>query len=384
MPRASESRGSIFSQRLDRAVFASYFLGGVLPVGGLGWVIHYYVLPGADTLATAAWIAGLLCMGLLSLSVYFVLRNVTGRALARMDADNRRLNVLLQASSDLAAESHSDGVLEKVAAHASGILDGSLPVLLYADRADKELELSGPGAALLEEHVDEARRVAEDAIASGQSTPSASGMLAVPFGSEGAGRGAVLVPPTIDHETLDAVATLSCMAGTAVDRGDLADAQRNFFAHVTDLLVTALDSHVVGRDGHATAVARLSNSLGRALHLDATRLERLHFASLLHDIGMLKIPPEHHQEARAFRAHPLFGARMLAGIRLWEPLAPIVQCHHEWIDGSGYPEGRMGDSIPLEARVIAVADAMDAMRRESPTGPGKSLPEIVEELEAGR
>ncbi|MAE94643.1 MAG: hypothetical protein CL910_08290 [Deltaproteobacteria bacterium] len=119
-------------------------------------------------------------------------------------------------------------------------------------------------------------------------------------------------------------------------------------------------------------------------HLDATRLERLHFASLLHDIGMLKIPPERHQDARAFQNHPLLGAHMLARIRLWEPLAPIVQCHHEWIDGSGYPEGRTGDSIPLEARVISVADAMDAMRRENATDPAKSLPEIVAELEAGR
>lgn len=368
---------------MDRAVFASYFLGSVLPVGGLAWIVQNYILPGADQLATAAWVVGVVCVGVVSLSVFFVLRRVTSRALARMDADNQRMNVLLHASHDLAAEDHADVILDRVAAHVSDVLGESRAALLYADREDKDLVLSGPGASAVEAQVNEARRVAEDAIASGQTTPGASGLLAVPFGSKGACRGAVLISGAIDSETLDAVATLSRMAGTAMDRGDLADSQRNFFAHVTDLLVSALDTHVVGRDGHASAVARTANSIGRALYLDATRLERLHFAALLHDIGMLKIPQQRHCEPQAGRAHPILGAQMLARIRLWEPLAPIVQCHHEWLDGSGYPDGKSGDEIPLEARVIAAADAMDAMRREGPHGPGKTLPEILEELSAG-
>ena len=97
------------------------------------------------------------------------------------------------------------------------------------------------------------------------------------------------------------------------------------------------------------------------MELDEERLERLYFASLLHDVGMLKIPPNKHAEERKARKHPLLGSRMLSAIRLWEDLAPFVLHHHEWYDGKGYPQGLAGDKIPLEARVITLVDAVDAM-----------------------
>ncbi len=71
---------------------------------------------------------------------------------------------------------------------------------------------------------------------------------------------------------------------------------------------------------------------------------------------------------------------MLAGIRLWHEIAPIVLYHHEWFDGQGYPEGLVGDAIPLEARIIAVADAYDAMIRDDVQHVGMSIEEAVEEL----
>jgi putative nucleotidyltransferase with HDIG domain len=175
------------------------------------------------------------------------------------------------------------------------------------------------------------------------------------------------------------------MANAALRRGDLEDAQRNFFAHVTDLLVSALDAHVVEREGHAMGVARIANRLGHALGLAPDRIERLHFAAMLHDIGLLKFEQARHCDPRALRLHPAVGARMLARIRLWEPIAPIVLHHHEWWDGSGYPEGKAGEAIPLEARIVALADAVDAMRRpKMKRSAALTLPEIIEEVVRGR
>jgi putative nucleotidyltransferase with HDIG domain len=175
------------------------------------------------------------------------------------------------------------------------------------------------------------------------------------------------------------------MAGAALRRSDLEDAQRNFFAHVTEMLVSALDAHVVEREGHAMGVARLANQLGHALGLSPERIERLHFSALLHDIGMLKFEQERHRDPKALRMHPVVGARMLARIRLWEPIAPIVLYHHEWWDGSGYPEGKSGEAIPLEARIVALADAVDAMRRPRlKRSTAFTLPEIIEEVGRGR
>jgi putative nucleotidyltransferase with HDIG domain len=175
------------------------------------------------------------------------------------------------------------------------------------------------------------------------------------------------------------------MASAALLRGDLEDSQRNFFAHVTELLVGALDAHVVEREGHALGVARLANRLGHALGLSAERIERLHFAAMLHDIGLLKFEQARHRNPRALRLHPSVGARMLARIRLWEPIAPIVQSHHEWFDGSGYPDGKAGEAIPLEARIVALADSVDAMRRPKlKRAEPLSSEEIAEEVERGR
>jgi HD-GYP domain-containing protein (c-di-GMP phosphodiesterase class II) len=132
-------------------------------------------------------------------------------------------------------------------------------------------------------------------------------------------------------------------------------------------------------------VARLANRLGHALGLSAERIERLHFAAMLHDIGLLKFEPARHRDPKALRHHPAVGARMLARIRLWEPIAPIVLHHHEWWDGSGYPEGKAGEAIPLEARIVALADSVDAMRRPKlKRAAPLSLPEIAEEVARGR
>ena len=84
-----------------------------------------------------------------------------------------------------------------------------------------------------------------------------------------------------------------------------------------------------------------------------------------------------------FQKHPLAGARMLTPIRRWKDAAPIVLHHHEHYDGSGYPFGLVGDAIPLESRIILVADAFDAMTRDDSNRRGRPLPEALEELRSG-
>src|SRR5262245_66541767 len=104
---ARETRHSLFSQRLDRAVFASYFVGGVAPVGAFAFVVHRWVLPEVqgEELAFAGWLSACVSLGVLSLGVFLALRVITKRALARMQGDNQRLSVLLGASRELASDS---------------------------------------------------------------------------------------------------------------------------------------------------------------------------------------------------------------------------------------------------------------------------------------
>jgi putative nucleotidyltransferase with HDIG domain len=126
----------------------------------------------------------------------------------------------------------------------------------------------------------------------------------------------------------------------------------------------ALDAHLHFQAGHGQRVAHLANRMGRALGLDDAALQRLHFAALLHDIGMLKLDRNQQMNPRSCDKHAQIGARMLTRIRLWKDLAPIVHHHHECWDGHGYPEGLVGNAIPIEARIIAICDAFDSMTSE--------------------
>jgi hypothetical protein len=390
---ASGPRHSLFSQRLDRAVFASYFVGGVAPVGAFAFVVQRYVLPelAGDESALAGWLGACVSLGVLSLAVFLALRVITRRAVARMERDNQRLSVLLGASADFASESHSDAVLGRLAGHVTALAPEAGVALLFTRESGKPPELkqcAGLPETWWRERAPQLRELAAEAENTGAPAAGDSEdgrtLLTLPLVWKGGAGGAVtLAAPRegISPETIDAVSTVVGMARAALRRGDLEDAQRNFFAHITELLVSALDAHVVEREGHALGTARVANRLGHAMGLSADRIERLHFAAMLHDIGLLKFEQARHRDPKALRLHPAVGARMLARIRLWEPIAPIVLAHHEWWDGSGYPESLAGEAIPLEARIVALADAVDAMcrpklRRAEPM----SAREIAEEV----
>ncbi len=384
------SRHSIFSQRLDRAVFGAYFLGGIVPLAALVAVVHQWVLPAyAEEPARLGWIAGLAFVSMLSLALYFALRHITTTAIARMDADNHRLRTLLTSSSELAEENHLEAILSSTAVRTRELTGTHRLAVYYAPRADKELELHAStdevGQAWAASAGTAITALIDEALESGAPTTGADGTVAVPFARASGMRGAVVwkAENATTADSIDAVSTIAGIAGTAIERGDLADAQRNFFAHVTDLIVTALDAHVVDRKGHAMQTARLCNRLAHEVGLAPEQTERLHWSALLHDIGMLKTEPGRHTDRKAVRTHAAVGAHMLERIRLWEPVAPIVLHHHEWWDGSGYPEGLAGTAIPLESRIVGLADAVDAMQRSDSESAGMSLAEVLEEVELG-
>jgi hypothetical protein len=395
---ARAPRHSLFSQRLDRAVFGSYFVGGVVPVGAFAWVVQRYVLPELQTqgLALAGWVGACASLAVLSLAVFLALRVITARALARMAGDNQRLSVLLTASRELATDSHLESILGRLTSHVKALAPGGNVALLFSRESGKPLELRSVVGDSDErwwgERIEPLRELAAEAASAGAASLGAADdgrpLVTLPLPASGFGEGALVLAgaaAVLSPEAIDAAATVVGMAGAALRRGDLEDSQRNFFAHTTELLVSALDAHVVEREGHAIGVARLANRLGHALGLSAERIERLHFAAMLHDIGLLKFEQARHRDPKALRLHPAVGARMLARIRLWEPIAPIVLYHHEWWDGSGYPEGKAGEAIPLEARIVALADAVDAMRRPKVKRAAPlSLPEIAEEVARGR
>jgi putative nucleotidyltransferase with HDIG domain len=150
---------------------------------------------------------------------------------------------------------------------------------------------------------------------------------------------------------------------------------------MTEILMSALDLHVDTQAGHSRRVAHVANRIGRAMGFEGRDLERLHFGALLHDIGMLKIDVRTVDKA-AKRRHSTIGHQLLKPIRLWEDLAPIVLHHHEWFDGSGYPEKIAGNEIPVESRIIGLAEAFDSMTSEASYKRAIPVDEALRRVEA--
>ena len=186
-----------------------------------------------------------------------------------------------------------------------------------------------------------------------------------------------------DADQVDSLLTLADLTSVALRNADLRDCQSNFFSHVTDVLLKALDAHLNYHGDHGKRVAFYANLIGRELKLDDPQMRRLHFAALLHDIGMLHIESAIRHNSKACEKHPLFGSRILARIRLWEEIAPIVLHHHERFDGTGYPEGLSGSFIPLESRIIALCDALDSITARSSYQVAVELRDAVREIEEG-
>lgn len=139
---------------------------------------------------------------------------------------------------------------------------------------------------------------------------------------------------------------------------------------------------------HQKRVADLSVSIGLEMELDEDRLRTLEQAALIHDLGKVFIPLAYlnksgslnDMEMAVIREHPAYGSRMLSQIEWMKDIAGIVAQHHERIDGSGYPLGLTGDSICLEAKIIAVADTVEAMSSHRPYRPSLGLEKALDEL----
>ena len=121
--------------------------------------------------------------------------------------------------------------------------------------------------------------------------------------------------------------------------------------------------------GHGARVAALAEPVARLLGWDERRIAELRFGAPLHDIGKIsvrsdllrKAGPLTLAERLEIQVHPTAGAALVAPLRRGSVALPYVLLHHERWDGSGYPRGLCGNSIPVEARLLAVADAFDAM-----------------------
>ena len=167
--------------------------------------------------------------------------------------------------------------------------------------------------------------------------------------------------------------SVSAIVGSLLLHDTVAQLEQGY----TDVIVALVEA-VEAKDpytrGHTQRVAELSVLIGQQLGLADDRLRILNQSAMLHDIGKIGIPdsilhkpgPLDAHEFAVIQEHPLRGYRIIAQVRSLQAELDGVRSHHERLDGSGYPDGLRGSEIPLDARIIAVADVFDALTSERP------------------
>ncbi len=144
--------------------------------------------------------------------------------------------------------------------------------------------------------------------------------------------------------------------------------------------------------GHQQRVAKLATAIASEMGLSSEQVDGVHFGSLIHDVGKIAIPAEilskpgrlTEIEFMLIKTHPEAGYGILNGIDFPWPVAQMILHHHERLDGSGYPSGLKGDEIILEAKILVVADVVEAMSSHRPYRPGLGIEAALEEIERGR
>lgn len=159
--------------------------------------------------------------------------------------------------------------------------------------------------------------------------------------------------------------------------------------------ITALTSAIDAKDrytqNHSRNVASYAVALGKALGLSEEELSNIHFGAILHDIGKIGVPENilnkpgrlSKDEFHSIKSHPTMGAKILEPIDFLKEAINVVLYHHERYDGSGYPEGLKGETIPYTARLVSIADAWDAMTSHRSYRPALAQEAAVSQLQEG-
>jgi putative nucleotidyltransferase with HDIG domain len=168
---------------------------------------------------------------------------------------------------------------------------------------------------------------------------------------------------------LELLASLSRTAGVALENAKLFRELQETCLGIIRTLLSTLEAKDTYTRGHTERVAMYSVTIAEELGIEGEELENIRIGATLHDIGKLGIMDKvlnkpaalDREERQHIMSHPARGAAILEGIRFLEPAVDLVRHHHEYIDGTGYPDGLSGEEISIGARIVAVSDAFDAM-----------------------
>jgi HD-GYP domain-containing protein (c-di-GMP phosphodiesterase class II) len=198
--------------------------------------------------------------------------------------------------------------------------------------------------------------------------------------------------PDYDSADIKLFNSVAASCAVFVENGRLFKDLRELFVGSLKALTSSIDAKDNYTRGHSERVALIAQWIAQRYakfeKLSEERIHNIYLAGLLHDIGKIGIAEAvlckngklTEEERNCINRHPSIGAGILSEIKQMQKIVPVVLCHHERIDGKGYPNGLAGDEIPLEARIIGLADSFDAMTSARVYRPAMNLDRVLDEI----
>ena len=191
-----------------------------------------------------------------------------------------------------------------------------------------------------------------------------------------------------DVKDLDFLSTLANHAAVVINNAHLYEVLQKNYINIIQTLTAAIDAKDPSTRGHSARVAEYAVAIAKELKMPMESLKTIQSAAYLHDVGKIGIPeyilgkPSGLTDAEfdIIKTHPTISAKILAPVHFEEPIIPIVRHHHERYAGGGYPDNIKGDMIPLEARILTLADSFDAMISSRPYRSAHSVDWAMEEI----
>jgi len=218
-------------------------------------------------------------------------------------------------------------------------------------------------------------------------------LLMVPIIIEGEVKGVINLDnnTSFTTDTISLLKSFSEQAAVTINNARLYQKIQDSYFEIVKALAQAIEVKDPYTHGHSARVMEYAVQIAQKLGLLEEEIESLRYAAILHDIGKIGVrgiilnnpnglTTEEYDEVKR---HPIIGENIITPIELLQPIRPLIRHHHEWYNGKGYPDGLSGENIPLGARILAVADAYDAMKSDRPYRKTLTEETAIQELKRG-
>ena len=219
-----------------------------------------------------------------------------------------------------------------------------------------------------------------------------SSLIALPLLAKDESIGVICIyfaePRMLAADEIELLATSANEAAIAIENARVYEDLQDAFVGTIRSLAETIDAKDTYTRGHSERVSLYSEAIARGLELPPDELQTIRYAGYLHDVGKIGIPDAiltkpgklTLEEFKIIKRHPVLSERILKPAGFPFPVQPIVRHHHERYDGKGYPDGLVGEEIPLGARILFVADAYEAMTSDRPYRKALSVKRALSEL----